>query len=221
VSKDGEEGFPGTLTVTAVYTLTSRNALKTEFTGTTDKDTIVNLTQHSYFNLKGAGNGDILDHLATIHAERFTPIDAKSIPLGDLRPVKGTPFDFTHQTRIGERIDADDQQLKNGRGYDHNFVVAVYKAGGAPHVVARVEEPTTGRVLEVASDQPGVQFYTGNFLDGTLTGKGGKVYRKRYGFALEPGHYPDSPNHPQWPSVELKPGQTYHNTIIFGFSVQP
>jgi aldose 1-epimerase len=221
VSPDGEEGFPGTVTVTAVYTLTDKNALVTEFTATSDKDTVVNLTQHSYFNLKGAGQGDILDHRLTIPAARFTPIDAKSIPLGDLAPVEGTPFDFNQATRIGTRIGADDPQLKNGNGYDHNYVVDGYQPGGAPRLMARVEERTTGRVLEVSSNDPGVQFYSGNFLDGTLTGKGGQVYRQHAGLALEPGDYPDTPNHPQWPTAELKPGETYHHTIIWNFSAQP
>ena len=221
VSKDGEEGFPGTLTTTAVYTLTDKNELKLEFSATTDQATVVNLTNHSYFNLKGQGNGDILGHLVTLKAEKFTPIDDKFIPLGELRPVKGTPFDFTHPTTIGERIGADDEQLKNAKGYDHNFVTEGFQSDGATRPVARVEEPTTGRVLEVESDQPGVQFYTGNFLDGTLTGKGGKIYEKHAALCLEPQHYPDSPNHLQWPSVELKPGQTYHCKIIFRFTVQP
>jgi aldose 1-epimerase len=221
VSPDGEEGFPGTVTVTAVYTLTDRNTFETEFTATTDKDTVVNLTQHSYFNLKGAGEGDILDHRLMIPAAKYTPIDAKSIPLGDLAPVPGTPFDFNQMTPIGARIGADDQQLKNGKGYDHNFVVAGWQPGGAIRLMARVEEPTTGRVLEVSSNAPGVQFYSGNFLDGTLTGKGGQVYQQHAGLALEPGDYPDTPNHPQWPTAELKKGETYHHTIIWKFSVQP
>ncbi len=221
VSMDGEEGFPGTLTTTAVYTLTDKNELKLQFTATTDKPTIVNLTNHSYFNLKGAGNGTILDHLLTIHGERFTPINAESIPTDELKPVKGTPFDFTQPAKIGQRIGDDDEQLKNGKGYDHNFVLDGYVPGGAPRVIARVEEPVSGRVLEVESDQPGVQFYTGNFLDGSLTGKGGKIYPYRGAFCLEPQHYPDTPNHPQWPSVVLRPGETYRHTIIFRFGVQP
>lgn len=220
VSMDGEEGFPGTLTTTAVYTLTEQNELKLQFTATTDKPTVVNLTNHSYFNLKGPGNGTILDHLLTIRGERFTPINAESIPTGELKLVKGTPFDFTQPTKIGQRIGDDDEQLKNGKGYDHNFVLDGYVPGSAPRVIARVEEPVSGRVLEVESDQPGVQFYTGNFLDGGLTGKGDKVYPYRGAFCLEPQHYPDTPNHPQWPSVMLCPGETYRHTIIFRFGVQ-
>ncbi len=157
----------------------------------------------------------------TIHGERYTPIDEGFIPLGELQPVKGTPFDFTQPTRIGARIDGSDEQLKNGKGYDHNFVLDGYEPGGEPRVIARVEEPTSGRVLEVESDQPGVQFYTGNFLDGGLTGKGGTAYPYRGAFCLEPQHYPDSPNHPEWPSVVLRPGETYRCAIVYRFSVQP
>jgi aldose 1-epimerase len=215
-SKDGEEGYPGTLTVKAVYTLTSDNALKLEFTATTDKDTVINLTQHSYFNL--AGKGDILNHVVTIPADKFTPVDSTLIPTGELKPVEGTPFDFRTPTAIGARINQDDQQLKYGGGYDHNWVIN--KQMGKLTLMGRVYEPSTGRVLEVYSTEPGLQFYTGNFLDGKLTGKGGWVYQFRNGFCMEAQHYPDSPNQPNFPSVVLKPGQEYHNTINFKFSVQ-
>lgn len=220
VSHDGEEGYPGTLTVKATYTFTDKNALELVYEATTDKPTVLNLTQHSYFNLHGAGNGDILDHQLMIDASKFTPIDATSIPEGPLRDVAGTPFDFRKPTAIGARIDADDEQLKRGKGYDHNFVLDGWKAGAAPRLIVRVTEPKSGRVLEVDSTEPGVQFYSGNFLDGTLTGKGGKVYAKRMGFCLEPQHYPDSPNRPDFPSVELKPGEVYRNTIVYRFAVE-
>jgi aldose 1-epimerase len=216
LSKDGEEGYPGNLSVTAVYTLTSDNALKLEYTATTDKDTIVNLTQHSYFNL--AGKGDILNHVVMMPADRFTPVDSTLIPTGELRPVDGTPFDFRKPTAIGARINQDDEQLKFGNGYDHNFVFT--KTPGQLTLMARVSEPTTGRVLEVLSTEPGLQFYTGNFLDGKITGKGGWVYQFRNAFCMEAQHFPDSPNKPNFPSVVLKPGQVYKNTIIFRFSVQ-
>jgi len=215
-SKDGEEGYPGNLSVTAVYTLLDDNALQLEYTAITDKDTVVNLTQHSYFNL--AGKGDILKHEVMIPADKFTPVDSTLIPTGELRPVDGTPFDFRTPTAIGARIGQDDEQLKFGNGYDHNWVIN--KPMGQLGLMARVYEPTTGRVLEVWSTEPGLQFYTGNFLDGKLTGKGGWVYQFRNAFCMEAQHYPDSPNQPNFPSVVLKPGQVYRNTIIFKFLVQ-
>jgi aldose 1-epimerase len=211
LSRDGDQGYPGNLQVTATYTLAENNSLQLDFVATTDRDTIVNLTQHSYFNLRG--HGDVLAHLLQINADRYTPINSRQIPTGELRPVAGTPFDFRHPTAVGAHIDDADEQIQISHGYDQNF--AINKAPGALGVTAIVSEPESGRVLEVSSTAPGVQFYSANGLDGTLMGKGGWAYERRSGLALEAEAFPDSPNHANFPSVVLKAGQTYHNTIIF------
>lgn len=217
LSRDGEEGYPGTLKAIVTYSLRENNELVIDYRASTDKDTVLNLTNHSYFDLTGQFAGNILDHQVTIDADRFTPVDSKLIPTGELRDVSGTPFDFRQAGRIGARIDEDYEQLKLGEGYDHNFVLN----GRGLRLAATVVDPATGRKLEVLTTQPGVQFYTGNHLDGSVTGKGGVTYKFRFGFCLETQHFPDSPNKPEFPSTVLKPGDQFHEITIFRFSTQP
>jgi aldose 1-epimerase len=215
LSRDGEEGYPGNLTVTVIYTLTDENELKIEYSATADEDTIINLTNHSYFNLAGAGKRDVLDHILTLNAGRFTPTDSGAIPTGELREVAGTPFDFREPTVIGDRIEADYEQIVFGHGYDHNFVLN--KSGDELSHAASVYEPTAGRVMDVYTTQPGIQFYSGNYLDGSAKGKNGKSYGRRSAFCLETQHFPDSPNKPQFPSTVLRRDEQYSQTTVYKF----
>lgn len=218
-SPDGEEGYPGTLAATVTYTLTADGSLVFDYEATTDEPTPVNLTQHSYFNLAGDGARDILDHVLTIDADGFTPVDSTLIPTGEIAPVAGTPFDFRTPTAIGARIGAADRQLEFGGGYDHNFVLN--RSGDSLAHAAHVYEPTSGRTLDVFTSEPGLQFYSGNFLDGSLVGKSGHVYEHRYGFCLETQHYPDSPNEAGFPSTILRPGEEYRSRTVLKFGVGP
>lgn len=217
ISADGDEGYPGAICVTAIYMLLESGALRLEFRAVTDSPTIVNLANHMYFNLAGAHGFSILDHEIAIDADRYVPIDETSIPLGGIEPVKNTPFDFTSPARLGDRIDIPHQQTANALGIDHNFVLNA--PGDMTRPAARAVEPSTGRVLEIFTTQPGIQFYTGNFLNGSITGRGGAVYAHRTGFCLETQHFPDSPNHPEFPNVVLRPGEEMREVTEYRFGI--
>lgn len=216
---DGEEGFPGNLQIRMTYTLTPENEFRIDYDATTDKPTVVNMSHHPFFNLKGEGNGTILDHVLTINASHTTPVDSVLIPTGEIADVTGTPFDFRQPHAIGERIDADDEQLRNGGGYDHNWIIDRKTPGGIEQM-ATVWEPASGRTVEVLSDQPAMQFYSGNFFDGTSNGKYGKPQRYRESLALETQKYPDSPNHDNFPSTVLRPGERYTQVCVYKFGVK-
>ncbi len=217
ISMDGDEGYPGTLSAQVIYTLTNRNELKIDYEATTDKPTVCNLTNHNYYNFAGAKR-DILDHILMINAETCTPVDAGLIPTGELAPVEDTPFDFSAPKAIGKDINVANQQITYGGGYDHNWVLN--KEGNEMSLAAEVYDPSTGRVMTISTNEPAIQFYTGNFLDGTIKGKNGTVYERRFGFCLETQHSPDSPNRPQWPTTVLRPGETYKTSTIHKFSIR-
>jgi len=216
LSKDGEEGYPGNLSTTVTYSLGDDNGLRIDYEATTDADTVLNLTNHSYFNMAGHAHGAILDHQLLLNADKFTPVNANLIPTSELRSVEGTPFDFRKPMAIGARIDAPDEQIKFAKGYDHNFVVN--RTGGEPTLAARVTDPQSGRVMEVLTTQPGVQLYTANHIEGEIKGKAGAIYHFRSAYCFETQHFPDTPNQPSFPTAVLKPGQKFHETTIFRFS---